>query len=96
MEIRRVLNEKRSEISRSAARHGVSDVRIFGSVARGEEGPQSDVDFLVTLESGHTLLDLGGFLMDMQDLFGRKVDVVTEKSIHWYIRDRVLKEAVPL
>ncbi|MEW6378007.1 MAG: nucleotidyltransferase family protein [bacterium] len=73
---------------------GVYNVRIFGSVARGEAGPGSDGDVLVELESGRSLFDLGGFLMDMQDLLGCKVDVVTEKGLHWYIHDRVIKEAV--
>jgi len=71
-------------------------VRLFGSVSRGEAGSQSDVDILVDLEPGRSLLDLGGLLMDLEDLLGRKVDVVTEQGLHWYIRDKVLKEAVRL
>ena len=90
------LKNKREEILRAAARRGARNIRVFGSVARGDAGPDSDVDFLVELEPDRSLLDLGGFLMDMQDLLGRKVDVVTEKGLHWYIRDRVLEEAVAL
>lgn len=90
------LKSKREEILRVAARHGACNIRVFGSVARGEAGPDSDVDLLVELEPGRSLFDLGGFLMDVQDLLGRKVDVVTEKGLHWYIRDRVLKEAVEI
>jgi len=79
-----------------AAKHGARNVRLFGSVSRGEAGSQSDVDILVDLEPGRSLLDLGGLLMDLEDLLGRKVDVVTEQGLHWYIRDKVLKEAVRL
>jgi len=71
-------------------------IRVFGSIARGEAGPDSDIDLLVELEPGRSLLDLGGLLMDLQDLLGHRVELVTEGSLHWYIRDRVLKEAVPL
>ncbi len=96
MGIKELLQDKREEILQLAARHGALNLRVFGSVARGEAGPESDVDFLVELEPGRTLFDLGGLLMDLQDLLGRSVDVVTVKGLHWYIRDRVLKEAVPL
>lgn len=96
MGIKELLQDKREEILQLATRHGARNLRVFGSVARGEAGPESDVDFLVELEPGRTLFDLGGLLMDLQDLLGRSVDVVTEKGLHWYIRDRVLKEAVPL
>jgi hypothetical protein len=96
LNLRQTLNEKRDEILRVAALHGARNVRIFGSVARGEAGPQSDLDVLVDLDPGRSLLDLGGFLMDLQDLLGCKVDVVTEKGLHWYVRNRVLEEAVPL
>jgi predicted nucleotidyltransferase len=96
MTIEKILAEKRAEILELAARHGATRIRIFGSVARGHAGPESDVDFLVDLEPGRSLFDLGGLLMDLQDLLGRKVDVVTEKGLHKFIRDRVLKEAVPL
>ncbi|MEO6191938.1 MAG: nucleotidyltransferase family protein [Thermoanaerobaculia bacterium] len=90
------LRSRRNEILHVAARHGVRRMRVFGSVARGEADERSDVDFLVDLEKGRSLLDLGGLLMDLQDLLGRPVDVVTEKGLKMRIRDRVLEEAVPL
>lgn len=96
METDDLLGEKREEILRLAAKHGARNIRVFGSFARGEALPGSDVDFLVELEPGRSLLDLGALLMDLQDLLGRRVDLVTERALHWYIRERVLKEAVPL
>jgi len=91
-----ILSRYRDQILQAAARHGAHDVRVFGSVARGEGGAGSDVDFLVDLDPDRSLFDLGGLLMDLQDLLGCRVDVVTKQGLHWYIRDRVLKEAVPL
>jgi predicted nucleotidyltransferase len=76
--------------------HGAYNVRIFGSVARGEAGPRSDLDFLVDVGSVHTPWFPAGLVVDLEELLGRKVDVVTERALHWYIRDRVLKEAAPL
>jgi uncharacterized protein len=95
MDIEEIRN-RRDEILRVAARHGAHHLRVFGSVARGEADERSDVDFLVELERGRSLLDLGGLLMDLQDLLGRRVDVVTERGLKARIRDRVLGEAVPL
>jgi predicted nucleotidyltransferase len=91
-----LLKQKRDEILRLAAQHGACNVRLFGSVARGEARPDSDIDFLVDLEAGRSLLDLGGLLMELQDLLHCKVDVVTEKGLRTRIRSRVLQEAVPL
>jgi len=91
-----LITEKREEILRISREHGASNIRIFGSIARGEERADSDVDFLVDLENDRSLLDLGGLLFELQELLGRKVDVVTEKGLHWYIKERVLKEAQPL
>ena len=71
-------------------------MRVFGSVARGEDSADSDVDFLVDMDSDRSLFEVGGLLFELQNLLGRKVDVVTEKALHWYIRDRVLAEARPL
>ena len=88
--IGQLVKAKREEILRIAAQHGAYNVRIFGSVARGEDGPESDVDFLVDMESGHSLLDLAGLLVDLQDLLGCNVDVATKDALHWYIRDRTL------
>jgi predicted nucleotidyltransferase len=96
MGIAEILADRKDDILRLAAKHGASNVRVFGSVAEGTADDRSDIDFLVELEKGRTLLDLGGLLMDLQELLNRKVDVVTEKALHWYIRDRILKEAKPL
>lgn len=90
------LRRKRNEIFRLAARHGATNLRVFGSVARGEDDERSDVDFLVEMATGRSLLDLGGLLVDLEELLGRRVDVVTEKGLRTRIRDRVLREAVPL
>jgi hypothetical protein len=88
--------EKRAEILRLAELHGCHNVRVFGSVASGENRPGSDVDFLVDLETGRGLLDLGGLLSDLQGLLGVEVDLVESGCIHPYIRDRVLAAATPL
>jgi len=96
MGLSELLQAKRQEILAIAARHGAYNVRVFGSVARGEADEASDVDVLVELEPDRSLLDLGGFLADLEDLLGCKVDVMTEKGLRPRIRDRVLQEAVPL
>lgn len=90
------LRVKREEILQIAAEHGARTVRVFGSVARGEADTASDLDLLVEMEPGRSLLDLGGLLMDLQDLLGCRVDIVTEKGLRERIRDRVLREAVAL
>jgi len=94
--IKQHLQEKREAILAVAAKHGAYNVRIFGSVARDEADAASDVDFLVDLEPNRSLFDLGGLLMELQDLLECSVDVVTEKGLRQRIRDRVLSEAVPL
>jgi predicted nucleotidyltransferase len=96
MGIGEIITDKREAILALAAKYGASNVRVFGSVADGEANEASDVDFLVDMAPGRSLFDLGGLLMDLQDLLGRKVDVVTESALHWYIRDRVLQQAKPL
>ena len=96
MGLNELLREKRQEILNIAAKHGAYNVRIFGSVARGEADEASDVDFLVELEPGRSLFDLGGVLMDLENLLGCKVDVVTVRGLRNRIRERVIKEAVPL
>ncbi len=96
MKLPEFLEAKRDEILRIAARHGASNVQVFGSVARGDATPESDVDVLVDLEPGRSLLDLGALLEDLKELLGRRVDVVTRKGLRARIRDRVLKEAVSL
>ena len=90
------LKEKREEILRLCAKYGVRNVRLFGSVARGEADARSDVDFLVEMEPGRSLFDLGGLQYDLERLLGCPVDVVTERGLKARIRDRVFREAVPL
>ena len=96
METDAILQARRVDILQIAARHGARTVRIFGSVARGEAGPGSDVDVLVNLNPGRSLLDIVAIKQDLEDLLGRKVDVVTEAAISPYIREHVLEEAVEL
>lgn len=95
-EIDQILKAKRAEILRIAAQHGARNVRIFGSVARGEAKPESDVDFLVELEPGRSLLDHAALLLELEQLLGCRVDVATERGLRARIRERVLKEAVPI
>ncbi|HUS74994.1 MAG TPA: nucleotidyltransferase family protein [Methanothrix sp.] len=94
--IEELLKAKRQEILAIAARHGANNLRVFGSVARGEAGPESDLDILVEMEPGASLLDHVALMQDLEDLLQRKVDVVSERALHWHIRDRVLAEATPL
>ena len=96
MALRELIQEKRRQILEIAGRHGAYNVRLFGSVARGEADAASDVDVLVDLEPDRSLLDLGGFLADLEDLLQCKVDVVTERGLKTRIRDRVVQEAVQL
>jgi hypothetical protein len=96
MAIQTLLREKREEILRIAARHGARRVRLFGSVARGDADPQSDVDVLVDFERGRSLFDHAALMLELEALLGCKVDVVTERGLRERIRDRVLKEAVAL
>ena len=96
MGIEDLLKGKREDILRLATLHGARSVRVFGSVATGEARPDSDLDLLVEFEPQRSLLDHVALVQDLEDLLGRKVDVVTERSLHWYIRDRVIQQAVPL
>jgi predicted nucleotidyltransferase len=96
MELEQLLETHREQILAAALKHGAYDVRIFGSVARGEARPDSDFDFLVNLEAGRSLLDLARLLRELQGLLGRNVDVVTEAGLRPRIRSQVLKEARPL
>lgn len=91
-----LIQEFRCGIKLLAARRGIEDVRVFGSMARGDAEADSDIDLLVSLPPGRSGLALGGLLMDVQELTGRRVDVVTAASLHPTIRDRVLREARPL
>jgi predicted nucleotidyltransferase len=91
-----LLKAKRQEILAIAAKHGARNLRVFGSVARGEGGKRSDIDFLVDMEKGRSLLDRIALWQDLEDLLGCKVDVVSEKALHWYLRDSVIEDATPL
>ena len=96
MNLRSLLNEKRTAILETARRHGASNLRIFGSVARGDDDEKSDLDFLVEMEPGRSLLDHAALLLDLEKLLGHKVDVLSERGIKARIRERVLREARPL
>jgi predicted nucleotidyltransferase len=96
MGIAEVVGSKREDVLALARKHGATNVRIFGSLARGEADEASDIDVLVDLEPGRSVFDLGRLLGDLEDLLGRRVDIVTEKGLKQRIRERVLKESVPL
>ena len=96
MELALVLKQKREKVIETAARFGATNVRIFGSVARGEATEASDIDILVTMAPGRSLMDLGGLLVELQELLGTDVDIVTEKGLRPRIREQILKDAVPL
>lgn len=95
-DINQLIHKKREEITRIAGKYGASHIRIFGSVARQTADEKSDVDFLVELEPGRTLFDLGGFAYDLEKLLGRPVDVCTLPLLREAVRARVALEAVPL
>lgn len=96
MEVAQLLKEKRADILKLAAKHGATNIRIFGSAARGDAGPDSDIDLLVDVQPVHSAWFPGGLLADLEELLGRKVDIVEPEGLHWFIKDKVLKEAVPL
>lgn len=96
VKIEELLKTKREQILEICQKHGVYDLRVFGSLARGEESEQSDVDFLVEVGPVHSPWFPAGLVADLEDLLGVPVDVVTRDSLHWYIKDRVLEEARPL
>ena len=96
MGISEIIADKKEQILALAAKHGAFNVRVFGSVANGTADADSDIDFLVDMEKERSLFDMGGLLMDLQELLGRRVDIVTEKGLHWYIKERVLNEATPI
>jgi len=93
---RKELNEKREAILAIARKYGAHDVRIFGSVARGDATADSDLDLLVRFEPDRSLFDHGGLIMDLQDLLGVKVDVISEGGLRDRFRQHVMKEVVPL
>jgi len=96
MTIKDVLKEKREEILLIAESYGAVNVRVFGSVARGDPGPESDVDFLVRFNPGTTLLRHAALVRELRSLLGCEVDVVSERGLRQRIRDRVMREAVPI
>ena len=93
---REILREKRDAILEIAARYGAHDLRVFGSVARGDATEGSDLDLIVRFDPGRSLFDHGGLIMDLQDLLGIKVDVISEGGIRERFRNHVLKEALPI
>jgi|SRR6266404_745711 len=96
MTIAEKIGQRREEILEIARKRGALDIRVFGSVARGQSTSSSDIDFLVEMEPGRTLFDLGGLNADLEALLGVKVDVVTEKGLDRLIRDQVMTEAVSI
>ena len=96
MTLQDIRSAHRDEILRLAAKRGAKNVRVFGSVARGDSDERSDVDFLVEMEPGRTLFDLSGLLLDLQEALHAPVDVVTERGLRPRVRERILAEAVPL
>ena len=96
MKLDQVVLPNRERILQTAAMYGARSVRVFGSVARRQDDADSDIDFLVDMEPGRSLFDLGGLLMELEQLLNTKVDVVTEKGLKERIRERVLNEALPL
>lgn len=87
------LKSQREKILETARSYGAYNLRVFGSVARGDDSLTSDVDMLIDLEPGRSLLDHIALKQDLEDLLGRPVDVVTEPSLHWFIRDKIIHEA---
>ena len=96
LEVTQLLQERREDILRITDRHGASNVRVFGSVSRGEGGPDSDVDILVDVGPKPSPWFPAGLVLGLEDLLGRRVDVATPNALHWFIRDRVLSEAKPV
>ncbi len=96
MEIEKLLEAKRDAVLAVAVKYGARNVRVFGSVARGDSGTASDLDLLVKMDEGRSLLDLSGLLLDLRELLDIKVDVVSEDGLYWLLKRRILKEARPL
>ncbi len=96
MSLLELLRQKRADILHIAARHGASNIRVFGSVARGEEDPDSDIDLLIEKGSTTSSWFPAGLVLDLEEALGHRVEIVTEQALSPYLRDRVLKEAVPL
>jgi uncharacterized protein len=96
MTLEELRESKRDQILQLAQDHGAHNVRVFGSLARGEHGASSDIDFLVDLDPDRTLMDLGGLLMDLQQILNLRVDVATVDMLRPKVRDQALRDAVPL
>jgi predicted nucleotidyltransferase len=96
MTLRQLIEQKREDIVSIAARHGARNVRLFGSVARGEDTPDSDVDLLVDVGPTTSSWFPAGLVLDIEEVLGRPVEIVTEKGLNPLIKDQVLQEAVPL
>ena len=96
MTLEQILKEKRQEIIKIVARHGANNVRIFGSAVRGEATPESDIDLLVDTGSDISSWFPAGLIIDLQELLGWRVEVVTERGLNPFLREHVLREAVPL
>lgn len=96
MPLQQLLHEKRDEIERIAAKHGAYNVRVFGSVARGEERPESDIDLLIDAGSNTSSWFPAGLILELEALLGRRVQVVTDKALRPDLRDQVRREAIPL
>ncbi len=88
-----MLKQRREEIIALAGKRGASNIRGFGSVIRGDNTGDSDIDFLVDMETGRSLLDHSGLVLDLQEMLGQRVDVVTERSLYWLLKRKILKEA---
>jgi predicted nucleotidyltransferase len=96
MDAEKLLKDKRQAIMALADKHGAHSVRVFGSIARGDSGPESDVDLLVKMEEGRSLLDLSAMVLDLKELLGVNVNVVSEDGLYWLLRRKIFKEARPL
>ena len=96
MSVTQLLGERRAEIRAVAARHGVTNLRVFGSVARGEARPDSDIDFLIEIGPVTSAWFPAGLIIDLEQLLGHRVEVVTEQALNPIFRDSVLREAQPI
>lgn len=96
MQTKQLLYEKRGDILRVAAKHGAHNVRIFGSAVRGDDRPDSDIDFLVDVGPTTSSWFPAGLILELEEILGRRVEIVTQKALNPYLREYVLREAVPL
>ena len=96
MGLEQLVREKSADIKTIAAKHGAKNIRVFGSVVRGEAGPDSDVDFLIDTGPSTSSWFPGGLILDLEEILGCRVEIVTERGLNPYIREHILREAVPL